>query len=130
MSGPSELEENEVSVVDDDFSVRESIYYLLVSVGFKVRTFKRPEDFLAHASTHHVPVAVLDIWMDRMNGLEVMAHLCAISPKTRVIVITASEDLAAHATARAIGPFAFFMKPFNDEKFISTVHTALQQSRK
>jgi len=128
MSGPSEVEEKEVSVVDDDFYVRESIYYLLVSAGFKVRTFKRPEDFLAHASTHHVPVAVLDIWMDRMNGLEVFAHLCAISPKTRVIVVTAREDIAARTTAMAIGPVAYFKKPFDGEKFISAVHDAFSQS--
>jgi len=117
-------------VVDDDLSVLKSMYYLLASAGLKVRTFNRPEDFLAHADAHHVQVAVVDIWMDRITGLEVLARLCAISPKTRVIVVTASEDLAAHATAKAIGPFAFFMKPFDDEKFISAVRLALQQSRK
>jgi FixJ family two-component response regulator len=128
MSGPSEVEQNEICVVDDDFSVLESIYYLLVSVGFKVRTFKKPEDFLEHARTHHVPVAVLDIWMDRMSGLEVLAHLCAISPKTRVIVVTAREDIAARTTAMAIGPVAYFLKPFDHEKFISAVRDAVNQS--
>jgi FixJ family two-component response regulator len=42
-----------------------------------------------------------------------------------VIVITAREDLAARATAMAIGPVAFFMKPFNDEKFLAAVRDAL-----
>ncbi len=67
---------------------------------------------------HHVPVVVPDIWMDGVTGLEVLARLCALSPRTRVIVITAREDLAARATAMAIGPVAFFMKPFDDEKFL------------
>jgi two-component system response regulator FixJ len=106
------------------------MHYLLASEGFKVRTFSKAEDFLAHASTHHVPVVVTDIWMDQVTGLEVLARLCAISPKTRVIVITAREDLAARATAMAIGPVAFFMKPFDDEKFIAAVRGALNQSRK
>ena len=87
----------------------------------------KPEDFLAHAGTHHVPVLVTDIWMDGVTGLEVLARLCAISPRTRVIVITAREDLAARATAMAIGPVAFFMKPFDDEKFIAAVRDALAQ---
>jgi FixJ family two-component response regulator len=130
MSDPGEVKGKEICVVDDDLSVLKSMYYLLASAGLKVRTFNRPEDFLAHASAHLVQVAVVDIWMDRITGLEVLARLCAISPKTRVIVVTASEDLAAHATAKAIGPFAFFMKPFDDEKFISTVRAALKQSRK
>jgi len=121
-------ESNEVCLVDDDPSVLKSMQYLLVSEGFKVRPFNQPEDFLAHASTHRVPVVVTDIWMDRVTGLEVLARLCAISPRTRVIVITAREDLAARATAMAIGPVAFFIKPFDDEKFIAAVRNALNQS--
>jgi FixJ family two-component response regulator len=103
---------------------------LLASEGFKVRAFNKAEDFLVHAGSHHVPVVVTDIWMDQVTGLEVLARLCAISPKTRVIVITAREDLAARATAMAIGPVAFFMKPFDDEKFITAVRDALSQSEK
>jgi two-component system, LuxR family, response regulator FixJ len=130
MSIPVEAEASEVCVVDDDLSVLKSMHYLLASEGFKVRTFNKAADFLAHASTHDVPVVVTDIWMDQVTGLEVLARLCAISPKTRVIVITAREDLAARATAMAIGPVAFFMKPFNDEKFIAAVRDALSQSEK
>jgi two-component system response regulator FixJ len=130
MSNPIESETGEVCVVDDDLSVLKSMQYLLASEGFKVRAFNKAADFLAHASTHDVPVVVTDIWMDEVTGLEVLARLCAISPKTRVIVITAREDLAARATAMAIGPVAFFMKPFDDEKFIAAVRDALCQSRK
>jgi two-component system response regulator FixJ len=130
MSNPIDVEEKEVCLVDDDPSVLKSMHYLLASEGIKVRTFSKAEDFLAHASTHDVPVVVTDIWMDQVTGLEVLARLCAISPKTRVIVITAREDLAARATAMAIGPVAFFMKPFDDEKFIAAVRDALNQSRK
>ena len=130
MSNSSDAEGNEVCLVDDDASVLKSMHYLLASEGIKVRTFSKAADFLAHASAQHVPVVVTDIWMDQVTGLEVLARLCAISPKTRVIVITAREDLAARATAMAIGPVAFFMKPFDDEKFIAAVRDALSQNRK
>ena len=92
MSNPNQADEREVCLVDDDLSVLKSMHYLLASEGLKVRTFSKAEDFLTHASTHHVPVVVTDIWMDQVTGLEVLARLCAISPKTRVIVITARED--------------------------------------
>jgi two-component system, LuxR family, response regulator FixJ len=128
MSDSSDAEANEVCLVDDDPSVLKSMQYLLASEGFKVRPFNNAEDFLAHVSAHHVPVVVTDIWMDRVTGLELLARLCAMSPKTKVIVITAREDLAARATAMAIGPVAFFMKPFDDEKFIGAVRKALNQS--
>jgi FixJ family two-component response regulator len=53
---------------------------------------------------------------------------CAISPKTRVIVITVREDLVVRATAMAISPAAFLTKPFDDEKFIAAVRDALSQA--
>ena len=129
MSESSDAESDEVCLVDDDPSVLKSMQYLLVSEGFNVRPFNQPEDFLAHAATHSVLVVVTDIWMDRVTGLEVLARLCAISPRTKVIVITAREDLAARATAMAIGPVAFFIKPFNDEQFLAAVRDALAQAK-
>src|SRR6266404_2137310 len=129
MNDASDTEAKEVCLVDDDPSVLKSMHYLLASEGFKVRPFNKAEDFLAHASKNHVPVVVTDIWMDRVTGLELLARLCAISPGTKAIVITAREDLAARATtAMAIGPVAFFMKPFDDEKFIGAVRDALSQA--
>jgi two-component system response regulator FixJ len=121
-------ESAEVCLVDDDPSVLRSMQYLLASDGIKVRAFNKPEDFLAHAATHSVPVVVTDIWMEKVTGLEILARMCALSPRPRVIVITAREDLAARATAMQIGPVAFFIKPFNDEEFIAAVRDALSQS--
>jgi Response regulator len=84
-----------VCLVDDDASVRKSVARFLESSGFKVDTFSEPEAFLGHLTAHSVPVAILDIWMENMTGMELLAHLCARSPKTRVIFITAHEDYAA-----------------------------------
>ncbi len=123
MSEPAKVKE--VCLLDDDLSVLSSMRFLLLAEGFKVRAFNSPEDFLAYANTNPVPVLVTDIWMDRVTGLEVLARLCAISPKTKVIVITAREDSAARATATAMGPVAFFIKPFDDEEFIAAVWEAL-----
>lgn len=128
MSETSDAAPKEVCLLDDDASVLRSMHYLLASEGFKVRPFNRPQDFLEHVDKNHVPVLVTDIWMDGVTGLEVLARLCAVSPTTKVIVITAREDLAARATAMAIGPVAFFMKPFDDEKFIAAVRDALNRS--
>ena len=64
-----------------------------------------------------------------MTGLEAQARLSSMCCQTRVIVITARDDLAARATALEIGPVAFFIKPFNDEKFLAAVHDALAQAK-
>jgi len=121
-------ESAEVCLVDDDPSVLKSMQYLLASDGIKVRAFNKPEDFLAHAATHAVSVVVTDIWMEGVTGLEILARMCALSPRPRVIVITARDDLAARATAMAIGPVAFFIKPFNDEEFLTAIRLALSET--
>ena len=120
---------DEVCLVDDDQSVLRSMEYLLASDGLKVRAFNKPEEFLAHAAAHPVSVVVTDVWMEGITGLEILARMCALSPRPRVIVITAREDLAARATAMQIGPVAFFMKPFNDERFLAAVRDALTQAK-
>jgi FixJ family two-component response regulator len=125
---PVKPQPKEVCLIDDDPSVLRSMRYLLTSDGLKVRAFDKPEEFLVYAATHPARVVVTDIWMGKVTGLEILARMCALSPRPRVIVITAREDLAARATAMQIGPAAFFMKPFNDEKFLAAVHDALSQS--
>jgi FixJ family two-component response regulator len=117
-----------VCVVDDDDSVRKSLGRLLESVGFKVESFSDPDAFLAYLVSHSVQLVILDIWMDNMTGMELLAHLCARSPSTRVIFITAHEDHAAEATVMQAGAFAFFLKPFDNALFLGAVHRALHQT--
>jgi FixJ family two-component response regulator len=123
---PSEKSSSEiVCLVDDDPLVLRSTGLLLASDGFDVRRFDKGEDFIAYVASHDVPLVVLDIWMEEMTGLEVLARLCAISPQTHVIVITGREDSAARITAKQIGTVAFLTKPFDDEQFLEVVHAAL-----
>jgi FixJ family two-component response regulator len=128
---PSEKSSPEVvCLVDDDPMVLRSTGRLLVSDGFAVRPFNKGKDFIAYVASHEVPLVVLDIWMEEMSGLEVLARLCAISPQTHVIVITGREDSAARITAMQIGIVAFLIKPFNDEKFLAAVHNALNLAKR
>ena len=119
-----------VCVVDDDPMMLRAMGRLLASDGFAVRPFSKGEDFIAYVASRDVPLVVLDIWMEEMTGLEVLARLCAISPQTHVIVITGREDSAARITAMQIGIVAFFIKPFNDGKFLAAVHDALDLAKR
>jgi two-component system response regulator FixJ len=114
-----------VCLVDDDLSVLKSIERLLASDGLSVRGFNKPKEFLSHVQAHSVPVVVLDIWMEEMSGLEVQAQLSALSPQTRVIIITGREDQTAKRTAFHSGVAAFFTKPFDDDQFLGAVRGAL-----
>jgi two-component system response regulator FixJ len=114
-----------VCLVDDDPAVLKSVGRLLASEGFSVRAFDRPKCFLDYARTNRVPLVVLDIWMEEMNGLEVQAQVGALSPDTRVIIITGRDDSATKRAALRSGVFAFFTKPFDGDKFLGAVQMAL-----
>ena len=114
-----------VCLVDDDLSVLKSIERLLASDGLSVRGFNKPKDFLTHVQAHTVPLVVLDIWMEEMSGLEVQAQLSALSPQTRVIIITGREDQTAKLAALQSGVIAFFTKPFDGDQFLNAVRGAL-----
>lgn len=118
---------NDVCLVDDDVSVRKSLSRLLESADFEVHAFSDPESFLKHLATNSVPLAILDIWMERMTGMELLAHLCARSPQTRIIFVTGYEDCAARATVMQAGAFAFLIKPFDDEELLTTVRRAFAE---
>jgi two-component system response regulator FixJ len=114
-----------VCLVDDDAGVLTSIGRLLASDGLAVRPFREPRAFLAHVEANTVPLVVLDIWMEQMTGLEVQAKLSRMSPATRVIVMTGRKDPTAEQVALQSGAVAFFVKPFDDEKFLVAVRRAL-----
>jgi FixJ family two-component response regulator len=119
-----------VCLVDDDAAVLTSIGRLLASDGLLFRSFREPRAFLEHVQANAVPLVVLDIWMEQMTGLEVQAKLARLSPTTRVIVMTGRRDPAAEETAMQFGASAFFLKPFDDEEFLTTVHRLLNRSGK
>jgi len=114
-----------VCLVDDDLSVLKSIERLLASDGFSVCAFNKPKEFLTYVQAHAVPLVVLDIWMEEMSGLEVQAQLFALSPQTRVIIITGREDQTAKLAALQLGVIAFFTKPFDGDQFLNAVRGAL-----
>jgi FixJ family two-component response regulator len=117
-----------VCLVDDDLSVRRSVTHLLEAGGYNVRSFADGGSFLDHLRQNVVDVVILDIWMEKMTGIEVLAHLCAISPKTRIIFITGNEDAAAETTVMQAGVFAYFLKPFNASCFLNTVRRAVEKT--
>lgn len=117
-----------ICVVDDDPLVLKSVGRLLESAGFNAITFGDPKSFLEYVAGNSVPLAILDIWMEEMTGMELLAHLCAKSPGTRVIFMSAHNDPAAKATVMQAGALAFFVKPFHNDYFLDAIRCALGYS--
>lgn len=114
-----------ICLLDDDSSVLKAVARLLSSAGWQAQQFSDPEKFLEYAKIHRAPVAVIDVWMPLMNGLEVQSRLREISPSTRVIIFTGKEDPLVRCTALNAGASAFLTKPFDDEELLTAIRLAL-----
>jgi FixJ family two-component response regulator len=114
-----------VCLLDDDPSVLKAVGRLLSSAGWCVKQFSEPDQFLVYAKIHRVPVAVIDVWMPLMNGLEVQSRLRELSPTTRVIIFTGKDDPRVRSTALNEGASAFLTKPFDDDELLTAVRLAL-----
>lgn len=114
-----------ICLLDDDPAVLKGINRLLSAANWNVIQFSDPEKFLAYAKTHRPPIAIIDVWMPIMNGLEVQSRLAEISPSTRVIIFTGKEDPRVRSAALGAGASAFFAKPFDNQEFLTAVRIAL-----
>ena len=117
-----------VYLLDDDSSVLKSTGRLLDSAGWKVEAFNDPIAFLERASTHCPEVAVIDILMPEMNGLDVQTRLQRVSPSTRVIVLTAKDDPSVRRKAMNAGGSAFFIKGVESDKFLAGIKAATEST--
>ena len=114
-----------VYLLDDDCSVLKATGRLLRAEDLEVETFSDPHVFLQQAERQQPRVAVIDIWMPEMDGLEVQTRLSRVAPNTRVIALTSNDDPTVHARLLKNGASAIFLKPADEEVFVSCIRLAL-----
>ena len=98
---------------------------LFSSADLDAKTFDDPREFLCYTQAHRPAVALIDVCMPQMSGLEVQSRLAKISPSTRVIIFTGKDDPLVRSTALNAGASAFLTKPFDDEELLTAVRLAL-----
>lgn len=114
-----------VYLLDDDASTLKATRRLLDSVGWNnVEVFTDPNAFLQRAAMDPPDLAVIDILMPDMNGLEVQNRLRRVSPSTRVIVLTGNDDPSIRRIALNAGASAFFIKGMESDDFLAGVKAA------
>jgi two-component system response regulator FixJ len=111
-----------VYLLDDDASILKATGRLLDSAGWNVKVFTDPVAFLEQAAKCCPDVAVIDMLMPEMSGLEVQTRLQSVSPSTRVIVLTAKDDPSVRRQAMNAGASAFFIKGVESGEFLAGIN--------
>jgi two-component system, LuxR family, response regulator FixJ len=116
-----------VFVVDDDEGVRNSLRFLLKSVGLTTRALGSAGEFL-EAYKHNQPgCLVLDVRMPGMSGIELQQQLNLRGATIPVIFITGHGDIPMAVEAMQHGAFDFLQKPFRDQDLIDRIQRALER---
>lgn len=118
-----------VYVIDDDPAMRDSLDFLLGSAGFTVRVFESAQMFLDQLPGLETGCVVTDIRMPGLDGMALLRHLnpAAGAHKLPVIVMTGHGDVPLAVEAMKLGALDFLEKPFDDDRLIGMIETALSQ---
>ncbi len=123
-----------ILVVDDDDDILTSARLLLKQRYAKVVTISDPQVLNHNLSKHHPDLVLLDMNFrrgvnDGREGMYWLEHIMEVSPKTQVVLMTAYGEVELAVAAIKKGAYDFVLKPWTNEKLISTLDNALRLGR-
>jgi FixJ family two-component response regulator len=125
-SPPRNPKKGSVCVVDDHVPSLKALVRLLSAVGLQAVPFDNPRLFLEYVKDHSISLAIVDLRMPDLSGLEVQRILYDIDPKVPVIIITGEREPGIDRTiALDQGAIAFLFKPVGASALLEAIHTVL-----
>jgi len=118
-----------ILVIDDDKSVRDSLKMILEYEHYEVEFAENGEKGLQCLDRFPVDVALLDVKMSGMDGIEVLTKIRKKNEKLPVVMISGHGTIETAVEATKLGAFDFLSKPLDRDKLLVTVRNALQQAK-
>lgn len=112
-------------MVDDDQAMRNSLKWLIESVGVQVESFASADEFLAEYQPGRSGCLVLDVRMPGMSGLDLQEYLVEHNIQIPAVIITGHGDVPMAVRAMKSGAIDFIEKPFNDEVLLDAIRRAI-----
>ena len=114
-----------ILIVDDSGFARRTLRQMLETAGNTVEEASNGNDALERYFIKKPYLVLLDMVMEGMNGMEVLARLKELDPEARVIVATADVQSSTRTEAQAAGAIGFINKPFERDQVVTTVSNVL-----
>ena len=115
-----------VHVIDDDAAMRDSLNFLLDSAGFEVTLFETAQQFLDALPALAFGCVISDVRMPGIDGIELLKRLKALRSTFPIVVMTGHGDVPLAVEAMKLGAMDFLEKPFEDERLIAMIESALR----
>jgi two-component system response regulator RegA len=113
-----------ILLVDDDEVLRERLAQAMRERGYEVRTAGSAEEALREAQRDSPEMAVLDLRMPGVNGLELLKELRKHDPSTRVLMLTGYGSIATAVQAVREGAVGYLPKPADADEILAALNGA------
>jgi len=117
-----------VYVIDDDEAMRDSLNFLLDSADYKVTLFETAVKFLDALPGLEFGCVVSDVRMPGLDGIELLKRMKAGHSTFPIVIMTGHGDVPLAVEAMKLGAVDFLEKPFEDDRLIAMIETAIQQA--
>lgn len=116
-------------IVDDEFSVRDSLTHWFRKDGLEVEAADSAPAALERLQQRRFDVALLDLKLPDMDGMELQERVRRIDPELPVIIITAFASVETAVQALKRGAFDYVTKPVDPDELSHLVRRAIDQRR-
>ena len=122
---------NSIIVIDDERDFLDSMRRGLITSGFKmIRTEAVPSEALSRFERgEDFDIALIDITMPGMDGIEVLNKIKSTSPETECIMISAVDEARVAVQCLRKGAYDYLVKPISKEELILSINRALERKR-
>jgi DNA-binding NtrC family response regulator len=115
----------DIMVLDDVSDAGQLIKRILERKGHQVTSFTEEDEALEHARAGGVDLAILDIKLKRMTGVEVLEELRKVAPNTKVIMLTGYPTLETARESLNLGASEYCVKPIDKDELETKVAEVL-----
>lgn len=116
-----------ILIVDDEESVRDSLYNWFIEDGFRVECAENAKVALTLLEADQFDIILADIKMPGMDGLEMLRRIKALKPDSVVIVMTAFATVDTAVKALKDGAYDYVTKPFDPDDLTHLIRNATKQ---
>jgi DNA-binding NtrC family response regulator len=118
-----------ILIVDDDENIRKVLQAILEEEGYIVEAVDTAKKGIERSEKSFYNVALIDIRLPDMEGIELLAKMRDTKPKMRKIIVTGYPTLQNAVAAVNKGADAYIMKPFDVEKILKTITEQLKKQK-
>jgi len=119
-----------VAVIEDDESARQALSFQLRTAGFEVAAYTSAEEILGASDAKEFDCVVADVYLPKMNGLQLQEELNRTIPYASIVFITGRGDLSLGMHAMRKGAVDFLEKPVDDQALLNSIARGADLSRK